>query len=57
MVGHDATLYFCAGFAVLMVVRRATSGGITWQQRVVINRIVFDRDIADRDQWVHRRPD
>ena len=56
MVGHDATVYFCVGFAVLMVVRRATSGGISWQ-RVVINRIVFDRDIADREQWVHRRPE
>ena len=56
MVGHDATVYFCVGFAVLMVVRRATSGGISWQ-RVVINRIVFDRDIANRDQWVNRRPE
>ena len=65
MLGHDAALYFCVGFALLMVLRRATSGGISTELvasygmsrlRIVVNRMVFDRDIADREEWVHRRP-
>lgn len=65
MLGHDAAFYFCLGFALLMVARRATSGGISTdlarhygmsRTRIVMNRIVFDRDIADREEWVHRRP-
>lgn len=65
MLGHGAAVYFCLGFAVLMVVRRATSGGISAELadhygvsrlRIILNRMVFDRDIADRQEWVHRRP-
>ncbi len=56
---------FCAGFVVVTVIRRAASGnlhdaltrheGLT-MRRLLINRVVFDRDIVSRDAWVNQRP-
>ena len=54
-----------AGFALITIVRRITSGGfkdslLTYGEltpaRLVWNRMVYDRDIASRDTWVHSRP-
>ena len=54
-----------AGFAVITIIRRVTSGGfenslLTYGEltrtRLIWNRMVFDRDIASRDLWVHSRP-
>ncbi len=54
------------GFAMITIIRRATSGGLEesllsyeglTRTRLIWNRIVFDRDIASRDAWVHSRPD
>ena len=65
MLGHGAAFYFCVGFGVLMIVRRATSGGISTRiardygmslMRLIVNRVLYDRDIADGHEWVHRRP-
>ena len=65
MLGNGPAVYFCIGFAALMIARRTTSGGLNPDlaqhygislARIVLNRVVFDRDIADRQQWVHRRP-
>ena len=53
------------GFALITIVRRVTSGGfkdslLTYGEltpaRLVWNRMVYDRDIASRDTWVHSRP-
>ena len=65
MLGNHPAIYFTAGFAVLMIIRRATSDGLGTElarsygislPQLILNRIVFDRDIADREEWVHRRP-
>lgn len=65
MLGNGPAVYFCIGFAALMIARRATSGGMNSElaqhyrssiPRIILNRIVFDRDIADRQEWVNRRP-
>ena len=54
-----------AGFALITIVRRVTSDGfkeslITYEEltplRLIWNRMVFDRDIASREDWVHSRP-
>ncbi len=54
-----------AGFAAITIIRRVTSGGfenslLTYGEltrtRLIWNRMVFDRDIASRDLWVHSRP-
>ncbi len=54
------------GFAVITIIRRTTSGGfkeslLSYGEltpvRLIWNRMVFDRDIASRDLWVHNRPD
>ena len=53
------------GFATITIVRRVTSDGfkeslLTYEELTVLkliwNRMVFDRDIASRDDWVHSRP-
>ena len=53
------------GFALITIARRVTSGGfkdslLTYGEltpaRLVWNRMVYDRDIASRDTWVHSRP-
>jgi len=36
--------------------RMAKPAGYTWQ-RVLQNRLLYDRDIEDRDAWVKRTPD
>ena len=54
------------GFAVITIIRRVTSGGFKesllsygelTRTTLIWNRMVFDRDIASRDDWVHSRPD
>ena len=54
------------GFAAITIIRRVTSGGFEesllsyeglTRFRLIWNRMVFDRDIASRDAWVHSRPD
>ena len=54
------------GFAAITIIRRVTSGGfekslLSYEEltrmRLIWNRMVFDRDIASRDEWVHGRPD
>ena len=54
------------GFVVITIIRRTTSGGfkeslLSYGEltpvRLIWNRMVFDRDIASRDLWVHNRPD
>ena len=54
------------GFALITLIRRVTSGGfkdslLTYEEltpaRLLWNRMVYDRDIASRDTWVHSRPD
>ena len=56
---------YSAGFAVITIIRRVTSGGfekslLTYGEltriRLIWNRAVFDRDIASREEWVHSRP-
>ncbi len=53
------------GFALITIIRRVTSGGfkdslLTYGEltpsRLVWNRMIYDRDIASRDAWVHSRP-
>lgn len=54
------------GFAAITIIRRVTSGGfekslLSYEEltrmRLIWNRMVFDRDIASRDEWVHSQPD
>lgn len=64
--GYDLWVgVYGAGFALITIVRRVTSGGfqkplLTYEEltrtRLIWNRIVYDRDIASRDTWVHSRP-
>ena len=64
--GYDLWVgVYGVGFALITIVRRITSDGfkdslLTYGEltpaRLVWNRIVYDRDIASRDTWVHSRP-
>ena len=64
--GYDLWVgVYGVGFALITIVRRITSGGfkdslLTYGEltpaRLVWNRMVYDRDIASRDTWVHSRP-
>ncbi len=66
IAGYDVwVVVFCIGFTVVTVLRRATTG--SWQNalagqegltmwRLLINRVVFDRDIASREAWISQRP-
>ena len=65
--GYDAWIAFYGiGFALITIVRRVTSGGfheslLTYGEltrtRLIWNRMMFDRDVASRDAWVHSQPD
>lgn len=53
------------GFALITIVRRVTSGGFRdslliygelTPAKLIWNRMIYDRDIASRDTWVHSRP-
>ena len=53
------------GFALITIIRRVTSGGfkdslLTYDDltpaRLIWNRMIYDRDIASRESWVHSRP-
>ena len=50
---------FCWGFAALTVLKRAMANSwarpphLSWP-RVLYNRILFDRDLSGRDDWVGR---
>ena len=57
---------FALGFLLVVAVKRLTSNRTTagaalgqevGQLRLAWNRLVFDRDIASREDWVYRRPD
>lgn len=64
--GYDAWVaVYGVGFAVITIVRRVTSGGFKdsllsygelTPAKLVWNRMVYDRDIASRDTWVHSSP-
>ena len=64
--GYDAWVAaYGFGFALITIIRRVTSGGfekslLTYGEltrtRLIWNRMIFDRDIASRDEWVHNRP-
>jgi glycerol-3-phosphate acyltransferase PlsY len=54
------TLGFLAFFLVL-VIRRLTAPKVAQEislsrGRVLLNRLLFDRDIADRELWMYRKP-
>jgi len=62
---REVTL-FALGFLIVTAIKRLTSnrttpGAAPEQQagllRLAWNRLVFDRDIASREEWVYRRPD
>jgi len=54
------TLAFVAMF-IIMVIRRLTpprtpdSASVTTGE-LLLNRFLFDRDIRDREAWIHRKP-
>ena len=57
----SAVTVFTTGFLTLTVARRLTAGGSMSAQgtgwgQVLLNRLLFDRDVADRDAWKHRTP-
>lgn len=64
--GYDAWVgVYGLGFAVITIIRRVTSGGfqnplLTYEgltrAQLIWNRVVYDRDIASRELWVHNRP-
>lgn len=64
--GYDLSVaVYGAGFALITIVRRITSGGfekplLTYEEltrtRLIWNRVVYDRDIASRDTWVYNQP-
>ncbi len=62
---ESGIIIFCIGFLMIMCIRRALPGpnadairerrGLT-VAKLLFNRIVFDRDIASREAWIHHRP-
>ena len=62
MLGHpSASLSISSGCLILMVVKRLTSNLEPLQdniskKQVFLNRLLHDRDIADRQAWISRRP-
>jgi glycerol-3-phosphate acyltransferase PlsY len=54
------TLGFLAIFLIVVIKRlvapRAVEATSISQQRVLLNRLLFDRDIMDRKAWMYRRP-
>ena len=62
---YEVTL-FALGFLIVTAIKRLASNrttpGAAPEQavglfRLAWNRLVFDRDIASREEWVYRRPD
>lgn len=56
-----AVVYFGAGFLLLTIAKRLWVNGMgapteTGYWAVMRNRLLYDRDIADRGQWVRRKP-
>ena len=52
----------CLGMALIVFAKRLLTNRIglpadqDWRD-VLLNRLLFDRDVRDRDEWVHRMPD
>ena len=64
--GYDSWVaVYGFGFALITIIRRVTSGGfqkplLTYGEltptRLIWNRMLYDRDIASRETWVHSQP-
>jgi glycerol-3-phosphate acyltransferase PlsY len=59
-VGHATAIVLgCAAMAVIILTKRVLTNrvalpqGLDWRD-VLLNRLLFDRDLRDRDAWVHR---
>ena len=54
----DAVVLLMVGLLLVTVVKRLTSNGLRGTgvpaRQLVVNRLLFDRDIADHDAWVGR---
>jgi len=62
--GFDKPLPITLGFLamfLIMIIRRLTaprtsvSASVSWRQ-LLINRLLLDRDIKDRETWIHQTP-
>ena len=54
-------IWYCFGLIAIIVTRRLTANGKPdvpgySATRVLLNRLLRDRDVDDRDEWVHRKP-
>ena len=52
----------CGYFFLIVVIRRLTATkhadiGPISRRRLLFNRLLYDRDIADREEWLYRVPD
>lgn len=63
--GDASAVYFSVGYLAIMVARRVSSHGFDREHaesygltmtQMLINRVLFDRDIASREEWLQRRP-
>ena len=57
-----AMVWFCAALLAMAVVKRLTANGFDPSsglsaKKVLLNRLVFDRDVDRREDWVHRAPE
>ena len=62
LLGQSAVvIWYCFGMIGIIVLRRLTANGKPQvpgysTTRVLFNRLVRDRDVDDRDEWVNRSP-
>lgn len=65
IVGDASAVYFALGFLAIMVGRRVSSHGLDREHasrygltmtQMLINRVLYDRDIASREEWLERSP-
>ena len=59
--GGPATVGFCGAILALILVKRLTANGLSIHPKmpggkVLLNRLLFDRDVGRRDDWIHRAP-
>lgn len=59
---EDASItVFCLGYLLMTALKRLTSNrgtvtpGTRWRE-VFVHRLLYDRDISSKDEWIHRKP-
>ena len=62
VAGQPASLsWFCVAILTLIILKRLLSNNVSMPQgvprmQVLLNRLLKDRDVSDRDEWINREP-